>query len=385
MRNGMVASVVGVGASISVAGACVAAVNRVSIRHLRQSDSYGDPVTVCIPARNEAVRLPELIADLRGQRGLDTLRVLILDDDSTDDTSAAATEAIAGDPRFELYHHSAPPPAGWTGKAASCRRLAELAGDTTATLVFLDADVRLTPDAIGAAVTQLHRSGAGLVAPWPLQEAASTVERRVQPLLCWSWASTLPVALANTSLRPSTAVACGQFLAFDAAAYRAIGGHEAVAASLTEDLDIARALRKAGYHTTLVGSGGLIRCRMYSGATELNEGYTRWLWAAYGSAAGSVAVLATAAVAFIVPPAAALVGSGRIRRWGLLGYGAAVAGRLLARSTERGGHINGGDVVDALQHPVSIALYARLSWRSHRARSRDQLSWKGRPLVHCRE
>ncbi|WP_342802389.1 glycosyltransferase, partial [Nocardia sp. No.11] len=186
-----------------------------------------------------------------------------------------------------------------------CARLA--ARTDAAALVFVDADVRLAPHAIAAAVTELRRRGAGLVSAWPVQESGSATERLVQPLLAWSWASTLPVGPANHSLRPSTAVACGQFLAVDAAAYRAAGGHAAVAASATEDLDLARALRRTGHRTALVAAGPSAGTRMYDGAAELTEGYTRWLWSAYGGRVDAgAAVGALAALAYWIPPLAAL-------------------------------------------------------------------------------
>ncbi|WP_280390678.1 glycosyltransferase, partial [Nocardia brasiliensis] len=292
-------------------------------------------MTVCVPARDEATRLPGLVADLRAQRGVARLRVSVLDDASTDDTYGVAFEAAAGDPRITVLRNDSEPADGWTGKAAACARLAQ--DVRTPVLVFLDADVRLAPDAIAAAVTELRRRRVALLSPWPFQRAESCAEALVQPLLCWSWAASLPITVANRSLRPSTAVACGQFLVFDTAAYRAIGGHSAVAASPTEDLDLARTLRRAGHPTALVAAGPLAATRMYRNASELEAGYTRWLWSAYGGTATGGSLIGTlAALAFWIPPAAVLVASGRTRRTGLLGCTATLTARLLARSLERG-------------------------------------------------
>ncbi|MFF2557244.1 glycosyltransferase [Nocardia sp. NPDC058058] len=384
-----------------------ALVNRITLRQLRDGDvEVTEPVTVCVPARDEADRLPALIADLRAQQGIPLLRVLILDDDSSDDTYRVALDAIGGDDRFTLLRNDIPPAAGWTGKNAACARLAAHANEldrVAEVLIFLDADVRLTPGALAAAVHELRRTGAGSVCPWPAQQAETVAERLVQPLLAWSWASTLPVALGNATLFPSMAVACGQFLVFDAAAYRAIGGHASVADRITEDLAIARELRRNGHRTALVAGGGIAATRMYRSARELDEGYRRWLWTAYGGIAGSAAVGGYAALAYWLPPLAAAVGHGSVRRVGLLGYAAAVLGRLAARSAERGGHfgqkslergqgherarmhrsgpgITGADVVSAVAHPISVAAYLALSIRSHRARRHGTLAWKGRLL-----
>ncbi|WP_369797498.1 glycosyltransferase family 2 protein [Nocardia sp. CNY236] len=338
-----------------------------------------EPVTVCIPARNEADRLPDLIADLRAQVGIPRLSVRILDDASTDDTSAAARAAIGDDPRFTVLRTTGDPLPGWTGKTSACARLAEEV--STPVLIFLDADVRMAPTALAAAVTVLRRNTLALVSPWPLQVAGSAAEALVQPLLCWSWMSTLPIAAAERSLRPSTSVACGQFLVFDTARYHAIGGHTAVASSVTEDLEIARALRRAGARTTVVAAGRLARTRMYRDIAEVDAGYTRWLWSAYGgSAAGGTTVALLCACTYWIPPATALFGAGALRRTGALGYLAAVGGRLLARSTETGGPLTRIDVLSAVAHPVSIGAYLVLWTRSRRAHRRGTTRWKNRRL-----
>ncbi|MTE14020.1 glycosyltransferase [Nocardia aurantiaca] len=380
----LAARAVTAGSAVAALGAAIALTNRLTVRRLRPGGHpVSEAVTVCIPARDEADRLPSLIADLRAQQGVPRLRVLILDDASTDGTAAAARAVIGTDDRFHLSRNDIDPAPGWTGKSAACARLADLATESTAgdgVLVFLDADIRLSPGALAAAVHELRSTRAALVCPWPRQLADSPAERLIQPLLCWSWASTLPVAVANRTLRPSMAVACGQFLVFDAAAYRAIGGHTAVATSLTEDLAIARELRRNGHPTMLVAAGPHAETRMYRTTFALTEGYTRWLWSAYGGPTGSLAIASLAALAFWLPPLAALLGHGRVRRTGLLGYSAAAAARLLARSIENGGPIESADIVAALAHPASVAAYLGLSARSHRARRAGSLRWKDRAL-----
>ncbi|MFD3509425.1 glycosyltransferase [Nocardia sp. NPDC058666] len=369
------------GTGLAALGATTAAYNLVTLRTLpRGGSGVIEPVTVCVPARDEADRLPALIADLRAQTGVPRLTVLILDDASTDGTYDAALAAIADDPRFTVLCSAAHPAPGWTGKAAACARLA--ARTDAAALVFVDADVRLAPHAIAAAVTELRRRGAGLVSAWPVQEAGSITEHLVQPLLAWSWASTLPVGPANHSLRPSTAVACGQFLAVDAQAYRAGGGHAAVAASATEDLDLARAMRRAGHRTALVAAGPAASTRMYSGTTELTDGYTRWLWSAYGGRRDTGAAIGIlAALAYWLPPLAALFGRGKTRRIGLLGYLAAITSRLAARTIETRRTPTGPDIASALAHPIGVAHYLTLWTRSHHRHRAGRLRWKQRPLV----
>ncbi|WP_305091705.1 glycosyltransferase family 2 protein [Prescottella sp. R16] len=372
------------GAALALAGVVVAVANVVALPRLRpRGDTVTEPVTVIVPARDEADRIAALVADLRAQRGPTALRILIVDDDSADDTAAIVARAIDGDDRFTLIRTTGPPTPGWLGKTAACARGADHAARQAdpgrpGVLVFLDADVRTHPDAVAAAVAELRRRNAALLSAWPRQVAVTAAERLVQPLLCWSWFASLPVAVAHRSRRPSMAVACGQFLVFDAAAYTRAGGHATVAGAVTEDLAIARALRRRGERTVVAAAGAVASCRMYTGAGAVRDGYTRWLWSAYGSPAGSAAVSAVVALGYLLPPVAVVVGRGRIRRWALAGYGAAVASRAAARAVETGRRPGLGDVVDAAAHPLSVAGYLYLTAASHVGRRRGRLRWKGR-------
>ena len=117
----------------------------------------------------------------------------------------------------------------------------------------------------------------------------------------------------------------------------------------------------------------LASCRMYTSRTELVDGYTKSLWAAFGSPVGSVGATGLLTFAYVLPPAAALAARSPVTRTvGVLGYTAGVAGRIVvARRT-------GGRVADAWSHPLSILaldVLTGLSWWRH---ERGLLTWKGR-------
>jgi hypothetical protein len=315
-------------------------------------------VSVLIPARDEAATIGACLDSIENGDG--TVEVLVLDDGSSD-----ATAVIAAGHGAQVISGTRVPP-GWLGKPHACAQLAAAAaGDV---LVFLDADVRLAPGAIPAAARLLDEYGLDLVSPHPRQQAVTVGERLVQPLLQWSILTFLPVRLAEHSSRPSLTAATGQFLVVRRAAYLRAGGH--VRDAVLDDLALARAIKGAGGRVALVDGTDLATCRMYSGWAELRDGYGRSLWTAFGSPAGSAAVVAVLSLAYLVPPLAALRGS----RIGLLGYAAGVLGRMItARRT-------GGRVPDALLHPVSVAVFGYLTARSHVQHRRGRLRWKGRPI-----
>jgi hypothetical protein len=352
--------VVRFGAALAIAGCAHAVVNA---RLLRRADGRGAArVSVLIPARNEEATIADCLRSLAGQ---DVAEILVLDDESSDTTAARAAAEHA------RVITGTPPPAGWLGKPWACAQLVAAADPRSDVLVFLDADVRLAPDAVARAVGLLGTLD--LVSPHPRQIAITPVERLVQPLLEWSILTFLPLRLAERSPRPSLAAANGQFLVVRRAAYERAGGHAPDA--VLDDLALLRRIKRSGGRGVVVDGSALASCRMYAGWPELRDGYAKSLWAAFGSPAGAAAVLALLGTAYVLPPLAMLRGS----RAGALGYAAAVTSRLItARRT------GGRGWPDALAHPLSITLFGYLTAFSHLHHRRGALRWKGRPITRTR-
>jgi hypothetical protein len=352
------------GSALATAGAAHAVLNTVLLRRPPWRPRPSARASILIPARDEADRIGACVAAATAQT-VDA-EVLVLDDCSGDATAAEAASAGA------TVHHGEPLPPGWLGKPHACAQLAALADPASTVLVFLDADVVLEDRyAVAAAVDLLGGTGLDLVSPYPRQLAGTALERLVQPLLQWSILTFVPLRLAERSGRPSLAVANGQFLAVRRAAYDGVGGHAAIRTEVLDDLALARAVRRSGGRTAVVDGSRLASCRMYRSAGELADGYAKSLWQAFGSPAGAATTLATLGLAYVLPPLAALRGS----RAGLVGYAAAVTGRVAtARRT------GSRPFPDALAHPLSVAALAALTARSFRHHRRGTLRWKSRPL-----
>ncbi|MEQ4305891.1 glycosyltransferase family 2 protein [Plantactinospora sp. B6F1] len=340
--------------------------------------STEEPVAVLLPVRDEAARVGRCLRALLAQRGVPELEIVVLDDGSTDGTAEVVRTVAAGDPRVRLLD-GAPPPPGWLGKPYACQQLAERAGPAARVLVFVDADVTLGPYAVAAAVHTLRSAEAVLLSPYPRIVAGSPGERLVQPLLQWLWLTFLPLAAMERSPRPSLAAAGGQFLVLDRAGYRRAGGHAAVRDRILEDIELARAVKRSGGRIALADGSRLAECRMYGSWSELRDGYTKSLWAAFGSPAGATAVVLLLLLLYAVPPllavGAALGDAPGVALAALLGYLLGVLGRLVsARAT------GGRGWPDALAHPLSVAVLGWLTIRSYHLRRRGRLVWRGRPV-----
>ncbi|MFB9313964.1 glycosyltransferase [Nocardioides plantarum] len=345
-----------------------------NLRRVRDADPVAVPepesIAVLVPVRDEVDTVESCLRHVRAAaaRWPGPVQVVVLDDGSTDGTTQVLAR-LADDLVTVLPGRPTPP--GWLGKPWACQQLARHAtGSGARALVFVDADVTLLPRALTATVALLRETGLDLVCPYPRQEAGGAAERLVQPLLQWSWMSTLPLGLAETSPRPSLAAANGQLLAVDTATYWRAGGHAAVRGEVLEDIALLRAVKAAGGHGTVAEGSRVASCRMYDGWAALRPGYTKSLWAAFGSPAGAVGVGTLLTVAHVVPAAAALRGS----RVGLLGYLASVVSRALVAGR------TGGRVGDAWLHPVSVLTLLGLTADSFRLRRRGALRWKGRAV-----
>ncbi len=371
-------------AAASATAAALTAHTAWNLRHLRAappapaSPDRTPHVAVLLPARDEAHRIAPCLRALRAQRHAE-LTVLVLDDGSTDATADVVRALADQDARLRLIEGGLrPPPDGWLGKSWACQRLADLAlgsHDAPDLLVFLDADVVLAPDAISRLAALVAATGLDLASPYPRQEARTPTERLVQPLLQWSWLTTLPLALAERSALESLTAANGQLLAITPEAYRRCGGHAAVAGVVLEDVALARAVKRTGGRALVTDGTDLATCRMYASTRELVDGYAKSLWAAFGSPGGALAVTTALSVTYVLPPAAAVLArSPATRSIGALGYAAAVLGRVMvARRT-------GQHVADSALHPASILALDALTALSFRRRRHGTIRWKGRGL-----
>ncbi|WP_435209724.1 glycosyltransferase [Micromonospora sp. bgisy143] len=342
-------------------------------------DEVGEPVAVLLPLRDEATRVTPCLRALLAQRGVPGLRIVVLDDGSTDGT-ADVVRAVAGDdPRVTVLTGIAPPP-DWLGKPHACWQLATRADPEATALVFVDADVVLAPHAVAAAVTELRAARVTLLSPYPRIVVATAADRLVQPLLQWLWLTFLPLRAMERSPRPSLAAAGGQFLVVDRAGYTAAGGHAAVADKILEDVELARAVKRAGGRIALADGSRLASCRMYEDWPQLRDGYSKSLWASFGHPGAAAAVVAALLLLYTAPPLVALtglaVGAPSVAAVALIAYLLGVAGRALtARAT------GGRWWPDALAHPVSVVVLGWLTLRSYHLRKRHRLTWRGRPVT----
>jgi hypothetical protein len=249
-------------------------------------------ISVLIPARNEENNIRATLEAVLASRGCD-FEVIVLDDHSTDCTAAFARELARADDRLRL--ETAPDlPAGWCGKQFASSVLAQLARHPL--LVFLDADVRLAPDALARMAVFMDDGEAALASGVPRQLLGTFSERLLIPLIHFVLLGFLPMHAMRRTRLPSMSAGCGQLFVARREAYEKCGGHAMLRQSLHDGLKLPRVFRRAGFKTGLFDATDIATCRMYRTNADTWQGL------------GKNATEGLAAPATILPVTAVLLG-----------------------------------------------------------------------------
>ncbi|HSC72497.1 MAG TPA: glycosyltransferase family 2 protein, partial [Candidatus Methylomirabilis sp.] len=225
------------------------------------------PVSVIVPARNEAQSLPRSIPSLVGQSYPD-LEVILLDDRSTDGTGRVIESLARAHPGLKVIR-IAILPEGWVGKTHALWVGSERArGDW---LLFTDADVVFHPQCLEAAVAyaEVHRLDHLVVIP------------RVETVGFWETTLVscfgLLFSLAQrpwqaSDPRSSASIGIGAFNLVRRSAYLAIGTHRALANAVVDDLALGKRVKQAGLRQAVVRGEPLIRVRWQVGLSGVVSG-----------------------------------------------------------------------------------------------------------------
>jgi chlorobactene glucosyltransferase len=228
-------------------------------------------VSIVIPARNEETNIVDCLTMALAQ-DYPNLEVVVLEDGSTDQTADALRQITHPKLRV-IAGGQGVLPAGWLGKTWACERAASAArGDW---LLFIDADVRIAPDAVSKAVGFAHEHQLGLLTGFGTELAATLAERILQPYIFFLSAADTNWAAVNSPHDRSKARGNGRFLLFHRQEYERIGRHESVRRFVAEDEAIARRAKRLGVRCRFLFFPGVYQCRMYRSGRELWAGWRK--------------------------------------------------------------------------------------------------------------
>jgi chlorobactene glucosyltransferase len=336
-------------------------------------------IAVIVPARDEGHNIGPCVDSLLAQRyPADRLRIVVVDDDSSDDT-AEIVRAKADGAHLALV--TTPPlPAGWKGKPHACSIGVGAAGEPQ-WLCFIDADMRADPELLASAVAAAEADGLDLLSLAPRHVLGSFAERLILPCGLYLLAFSQDLERVQ-SPQSREAVATGQFILVRREVYAASGGFGAVRGDICEDVAFATLVKRSGYRVLLKDGSAILSTRMYTGWSTLWPGIAKNLQQMLG---GTRRTLVTALVAFGLAWASVLIPLLDIAAvWqGAPHARVALAMALAGSASAFGMHLAGArhfriPLRYGLIFPVGYTVGAMIALDSVRWHLTGRVRWKGR-------
>ena len=322
-------------------------------------------LSIIIPARNEELNLPRLLASIAAS-AMRPAEVLVIDDASTDNTASVAHSFGASVLKLDQL------PEGWTGKSWACYQGAERAtGDL---LLFLDADTYFVSDGLDRMIAcwLRHQDPRLVVSLLPYHAMTAKYEQLslVFNLLMAAGAGGFG-GLAAPRL-------FGQSLLISAEMYRKAGGHAAVRGVVLENLRFAKILQKFGARLACFGGRGTLHMRMFPGGFhQMSQSWGKAFMQGAADAGAAVVVCAMIWISALWFTALLLVSQGNYGRpaiafvYLLLGLQLAWIGRKLGSYNP----------LLCLLYPLPLAYYCFIFTQSAARRVlHRKIAWRGREV-----
>ncbi len=277
---------------------------------MSKSTEASPRVVAVVPARNEADVLPRSLRSLLAQDYMPPLRVIVVDDQSEDDTAEVARR-IAATARGEVtVLHGEPRPPGWTGKVWALQQgiaHAATSADPPQYLLLTDADIAYAPDAVAHLVARARDGGLVLTSLMAKLNCESLAERALIPAFIFFFQMLYPFAWVGRPTRRTAAAAGGCMLVERRALERA-GGIAAIRNALIDDCALAAAMKEEG-PIWLGLTNRVVSLRPYPRLDDIRRMVSRSAYAQLGYSplllAGTVVGMA---VTYLAAPALAIFG-----------------------------------------------------------------------------
>jgi hopene-associated glycosyltransferase HpnB len=314
-------------------------------------------VTAVVPARDEVDVIVRSIGSLLAQDYPGSLRVILVDDNSSDGTGEAA-RALDDTGRLEVLT-GAPLPVGWTGKLwAQSQGVSAAAQAAAPTYLWLtDADIAHAPETLRDLVSRAESRNLVLTSLMAKLTVETWAERLLIPAFIFFFDMLYPFAWVNDPRR-STAAAAGGCMLVRREALASAGGLEAIRGKIIDDCNLGALMKQQGpVWLGLTQRSRSLRpytrfediARMVSRSAYAQLNFSPWLLA--GTVAGM-------AIVYLAAPLLTIFGDG-FARWS--GAAAWLAMTIAFQPILR---LYGRAPLWGLALPLIAALYTGFTFRS---------------------
>jgi chlorobactene glucosyltransferase len=255
-------------------------------------------ISVLVPARDEEENIRACLESLQKQ-DYPNFEILVLDDNSADNTSDIVSEMASRDNRIRLFKGE-PLPEDWVGKPFACYQLAQRARGSW--LLFVDADTVHAPHMLRSVLAIAWQQKTSMLSGFPRQLASSLPQKIVIPVIYFIILGWLPLWWLHRSKTPRPSMAIGQFLLFPREEYWRIGGHEVVKSKIVEDVWLGIEVSRHGGRHLAIDLSPVVSCNMYRDIGTMWHGLGRSIYAVTAMAPLGLAGLLVAASLFYIGP-----------------------------------------------------------------------------------
>ncbi|MFB2834717.1 glycosyltransferase [Floridanema evergladense] len=212
-------------------------------------DNYPS-ICAVIPARNEAEMIPFSLRSLFQQSYPGSFTIVLVDDNSTDDTAIIAQELAKDLNKTQQLHiiSGAALPVGWSGKLWAMEQginYAERLSPLPDYFLLTDADIQHHSTNIYELVTKAKEDNLDLVSLMVLLRCESFWEKLLIPAFVFFFQKLYPFPLVNNPNK-SIAAAAGGCILIKRETLTKIGGMERVRQALIDDCALAAAVKNPG-------------------------------------------------------------------------------------------------------------------------------------------
>jgi len=230
-------------------------------------------IAAIIPARNEAEFIGEAVTSLLRQSCAKSIRIFVVDDNSTDQTGATAREAAANCARtgeLTVINGQSLPP-GWSGKLWAVQQGIEQAFSLQPQFLLLtDADIHHSPENVATLAAVAERGGYDLASFMVKLHCRSLAETLLIPAFVFFFFLLYPPAWIRNTRRKTAGAAGGCILIRPAALARA-GGIEAIRKEIIDDCALARLVKRSGGKVWLGVTADTGSLRAYGSFTAIER------------------------------------------------------------------------------------------------------------------
>lgn len=246
---------------------------------LRPASAFVDnlpPIAVIIPARDEAETIEAVVQSLLEQDYTGRLHIVVVDDQSSDDTAAIVDALIPGinpERRLERIRNT-DRPAGWSGKLWAIKAgldHLDASKGTPAILLLTDADIAHDPQSVSTLLKKMVNENRDLVSVMVRLRNRSFWERLLIPPFVFFFQMLYPFNMVNEPHK-SLAAAAGGCVLLRRDALDDAGGIEAIKGTLIDDVALGRLIkfRRNGKRRIWLGHAEhTVSLRAYEGLSSI--------------------------------------------------------------------------------------------------------------------